>query len=750
MMLQAPFYQAMLNASEDAIFLLDSSNHFVYVNDAACKALHYTSQELCSMSIFDIDLMLTAEDLKQYRAQAQYDQGDRKHFQTKHLSKSSQIIDIDALVSGISLEGCEYAIYIAKDITSSKRIEHERTLLKFAFDENHEASFLIEDSGRFWYVNEAICTMLGYSQEELLGMHVSEINPAITEDSWPAHWSALKKIGGLTFEGSSRCKDGKVIPVEITTNYFEFNGKAYNIGIIKDITYRHKMQVALLNREQEFHSLAENLPDSISRWDKKQRFIFANQQLSDSLGLPVEQMMGNSLKTLFPDGCLSDLEAVIKKVVETQEPCTLHKLSCLSHGDEQRVDDLSLVPEFDSHGELISVLGIARNMTEYYRLQQEIEAKEQQLRVMIETLPGAVGIFHLKSDQSSSIPYMSASSLEILGVDHKAIMQDASRALSLIHEEDRQHIYRTMRHSLENMTPWCEEYRINHPDKNECWIESHATPLPHPEDGVMWFGFLQDITARKRYEKQIGLASIGQLSAGITHEINTPLTYIKGRLELMQLDINEMEEGKLKNELLDDLSSIQGGIIRMSRIIQSMREIAGRNKGIKEQVNIYESFIVTLIMIHNRAKYISPIYLNGELFTHDINNTEEAFNCFVEKQRIEQVWIIILNNALDVLEYKQSFDESRIDITIKNLDDEIFIKIEDNGGGVQPDLLPDIFEPFTSTKVYGGMGLGLNIAQRIIDEQCGTINIYNGSSGATLDILLPKADRHHPVGGDKY
>jgi C4-dicarboxylate-specific signal transduction histidine kinase len=198
-----------------------------------------------------------------------------------------------------------------------------------------------------------------------------------------------------------------------------------------------------------------------------------------------------------------------------------------------------------------------------------------------------------------------------------------------------------------------------------------------------------------------------------------------------------MPEGTTKMEFLKNLISIQDGVLRMSRIIQSMREIAGKSKGAKETVDIYDSFIVTLTMIHNRAKYISAIHLNGAPFSLELQNHDKPCLAFVEKQRIEQVWIIILNNALDALEQNRRFDESLIDISVEESVDGIRIRIEDNAGGIPVDLLPVIFEPFTSTKAHGGMGLGLSIARRIIDEQGGSINVRNSGNGAVFALTLP-------------
>lgn len=110
----------------------------------------------------------------------------------------------------------------------------------------------------------------------------------------------------------------------------------------------------------------------------------------------------------------------------------------------------------------------------------------------------------------------------------------------------------------------------------------------------------------------------------------------------------------------------------------------------------------------------------------------------IHPQRIEQVWIVILNNALDELEKKESFDSRRIDISFYETQTESVIKIADNAGGIDPTLIDHLFEPFSSTKESKGMGIGLNIAKKILDEQQAKISAYNENEGAVFEVRFTK------------
>ena len=239
--------------------------------------------------------------------------------------------------------------------------------------------------------------------------------------------------------------------------------------------------------------------------------------------------------------------------------------------------------------------------------------------------------------------------------------------------------------------------------------------------------------------KNAKLSYIGSMAAGIVHKINTPLTYIKGNLELMQYDIEDLPASDIKERMLYDSNKMKEGITRLANIIESMREMSQSTKEVKEVVNIYSTLITALTMAYNKSKQISKIYINDKLFDIDnIDKNEYIFNSKVQKQRLEQVWVIILNNALDELIKINDYEKRAIYISIFEDESDIVIKFKDNAGGINKDIINDIFEPFVSLKEQGGMGVGLNIAKKIVDEQSGVIKAYNEDNGAVFEIRLKK------------
>lgn len=241
--------------------------------------------------------------------------------------------------------------------------------------------------------------------------------------------------------------------------------------------------------------------------------------------------------------------------------------------------------------------------------------------------------------------------------------------------------------------------------------------------------------------KNAKLSSIGSLAAGIAHEINTPLTYIKGNLELMEYDIFDLPQSEIQERMKFDSEKIKEGINRIANIVESMREMSQSSKEIKEKTNIYATLITSLTMAYNRSKQVCKIYLNDKLFNIDsINKNEYTFFSKIQKQRIEQVWIIVINNALDELVKVEDYENRFLHINIFEENNEVIVRFKDSAGGIREEIINDIFEPFISSKEHSGMGVGLNIAKKIIDEQDGIIKAFNEDSGAVFKIRLQKCE----------
>lgn len=155
------------------------------------------------------------------------------------------------------------------DITDRKLTDERLKMTQFAIDHSSTATYWIRADGLFAYINDAACRSLGYSREAMLTMSVPDIAPDFPLEAWPKRWEDMKQAGTMTFESRQRTKDGRVFPVEITTNYLKFNNEEYLWVFSRDITEQRndERRQKLLMRELD-HRVKNNLASVLSLADQ--------------------------------------------------------------------------------------------------------------------------------------------------------------------------------------------------------------------------------------------------------------------------------------------------------------------------------------------------------------------------------------------------------------------------------------------------------------------------------------------------
>ncbi|MFH0710211.1 MAG: ATP-binding protein [Pseudomonadota bacterium] len=277
-------------------------------------------------------------------------------------------------------------------------------------------------------------------------------------------------------------------------------------------------------------------------------------------------------------------------------------------------------------------------------------------------------------------------------------------------------------------------------NNNKVYYTVHMSSMTNPliqneQYHILYFVDVSDFERLK--EEKINdakLISVGRLAAAITHEINTPITYIKGNLELLKWEC----EGKVE-QLESYFKPIDEGIERIEFIVGSMYEFAGTGKEAMAVCSVDMTLVYGLRIVLNRAKHIVPIRLNGQLFSLTTKYNPKYCMTMGISTRLEQVWIIILNNALD--EFEKGiipYENRRLDIGLKCDSDDVLVTIGDNAGGIPTAMMDTLFDFAISGEKKKSMGIGLNVAKAIIDKHGGNIRASNENNGAIFEISLKK------------
>ena len=235
----------------------------------------------------------------------------------------------------------------------------------------------------------------------------------------------------------------------------------------------------------------------------------------------------------------------------------------------------------------------------------------------------------------------------------------------------------------------------------------------------------RDITHEKQLEDNLfqteKLAAIGQLAAGIAHEINNPLSAIIANAQLIQRD------PMLNSDVIESAKIIEMAGKKASRIIRNLLDLSRKDKMSLKDFNINETINRSLKLLHHEF-FMNNINLS-------VNLESDVPLARISPDHLQGVWINLLLNALDAISDKNG----EIKISSAFINNDFIVTITDNGTGMTSDQRIHAFDPFYTTKGPGkGTGLGLSICHQVIKQHCGDIHIESEyGQGTKITVRLP-------------
>jgi len=236
----------------------------------------------------------------------------------------------------------------------------------------------------------------------------------------------------------------------------------------------------------------------------------------------------------------------------------------------------------------------------------------------------------------------------------------------------------------------------------------------------------QDVTDKRKMEEDLiqntKLVAIGQLAAGVAHEINNPLTSILANSQMLLLDIDPKN-----TELVESVTLIEMAARRATKVVENLQSMVRKEKFEFQPIDLNESLQNALMLVSHEfmSRQISIRFTPGTGMPPIVASGDH----------LQGVWINLLMNAIEAI------DSTNGEIKIATLfdEDKYYVEIKDNGAGISEENLGRIFEPFFSTKRSGrGTGLGLSMAKRIIQAHDGQILVESApGQGSRFTIILP-------------
>lgn len=381
-------------------------------------------------------------------------------------------------------------------------------------------------------------------------------------------------------------------------------------------------------------------------------------------------------------------------------------------------------------------------------VQKALSESEEKYRNIFDNSP--VGIFRVALSDEETLLESNAAIRRIFGYSPDEILPDSLLSTSWVNANDHRDAHR----QLEKTGKIQEiESKFKRKDGTHAWCRLSARH--YPEKGY-FEGTIADITDRKLAEQQLfraeKMASLGQIIAGVAHEINNPNNFIFFNLPILKKYIDSIKpildkEAQKNNNLkflnmpydmfIEDiyklLDNMQHGSERITDIVSDLKNYVrtGEAEDLKpESLSAVVSQVMTLV-----GKQVRKLV---KTFQVDLEDDLPLVN--MNTGKIEQVLINLVINAGHAADKEDSWVRLTVRRGLKN-QDTVEILVEDNGGGIPEENLERIFEPFFTTKGdESGTGLGLAISHKILEDHGGTIEVTSEvGRGTTFTIRLPAA-----------
>jgi len=388
-----------------------------------------------------------------------------------------------------------------RDITNQKHADQKLKLLNFALNNVTDEAFLIDKNACFRYVNDESCRALGYCEEELLKMNVTEIDPDFPIERWQQHWNWIKENGFMVFETRHKTKQGNDHPVEISANYFEYDGQGFNLALARNISERKQAEAALRQSEWRYREIFDNVLDSLFLLevtsDKRFRNLEMNLAFEKSTGLPRAQLIGKFIEETVPEEVASIVNAKYRHCVETAHPIEEEVELDLPAG--RRYFHSTLIPARDEAGHIYRIIGISRDITERKHTDNVLRVNEARYR-MAQTI-GHTGSWEY--NLKTTCFWGSDEAKRIYGFDLENDSFTTEEVENCILERER--VHQALFDLIQENKPYNLEFEIHPKNSSEPKIISSIAELQRDDQGnpLRVVGVIQDITERKRAEEEI-------------------------------------------------------------------------------------------------------------------------------------------------------------------------------------------------------------------------------------------------------
>jgi len=508
-------------------------------------------------------------------------------------------------------------------------------------------------------------------------------------------------------------------------------GKALTMtGSVMDITERTRIEHEQRFSEKRFRDMTDSSSDWFWETDAKHKFTFISDKGPEAIGAIPEDVIGSKRWNMASSDILDENWRQHISVLENHLPFRDFEYTVKLNEREDIIFSVNGLPLYDDDGVFIGYRGTGRDVTTRRRAEYALRKSEERFTVSQQFANIGTWDWNVQTGEL----YWSDMIAPLFGYERGKLETTYENFVGAIHPDDRDLVTGAVTACVETGAEYNIEHRVVWPDGTVRWLSETGDVVRDSEGNALnMLGVVQDITENRQMQEQLiqssKMATLGEMATGVAHELNQPLNVIR-------MAVNNIKRKSESNQadqvyLSEKLDKVEKQIERASAIIDHMR-IFGRKPGAEMQVLDPVKMVEGTLNLIGEQLRLSNIDVQ-------VDKPESCHSIIGHQVQVEQVLLNLLSNARDALRETPG-DKNRIHIYFSDEDTCVRIFVEDSAGGIDPDILPRIFEPFYTSKDIGqGTGLGLSISYGIITDMGGTIAAENTAEGARFIISLPHA-----------
>jgi PAS domain S-box-containing protein len=610
------------------------------------------------------------------------------------------------------------------DVTERKHAEEalreSEAKIRRLVDSNIIGIFVWDFDGRILEANDEFLRMVSYDREDLASgcIRWADLTPPEWRDRDYARIEQQKSGGRFEpFEKEFTRKDNSRVPILIGGATFEEGGNQ-GVAFVLDLTERKRVEDALREREvqlaearRELRQMIDTIPIPVASYSADARRDFVNAAWKQYTGLSDEAALGTKWSVVAHPDDIAGGDKMWRGALATGEPW--HTEERVRRADGQyRWFCIDRVAAHDENGKIIKWYGTAYDIEDRKRAEEALRESEHKLRQIIDTIPAHV----VRYQPDGAADFMNQTFSEFVGPG-----VGFDNLSSVVHPEDYPERSRDWDTHVAAAEPYDIEMRLRRADGVYRWHRSRRVPLRDANGAIVnWYGAGHDIDDQKRAEEAYReallelahanrVATMGQLTSSIAHEVNQPITaavtYALAARRFLSAEPPNFRE------VDDALSLIVREGNRAGEVVGRIRALIRKAPPRQDAIAINDAILEVIALTRTEAAD-NNVSVRTQL-------ADGSPHIRGDRVQLQQVLLNLIINAIEAMR-DAGGGERELLISSRNEPDGVSVEVRDSGPGFAPAALERVFEAFYTTKP-GGLGLGLSICRSIIEAHNGQL-----------------------------